>query len=63
MENWICPECLETYKIDEAPGGECKRGICPMCYEYRNLVKAEPLKETGIEPDLDNEEVIEWLTH
>ena len=63
MENWICPECLEKYEIEEQSGGGHKMGICPMCKEYRHLVKAEPLKESGTEPDLDNEEVIEWLAH
>ena len=56
-ELWICPECLEKYNLDEAPGGECKMGICPMCHEYRNLVKAEPLKET-----MPTKEGLEWLS-
>ena len=55
MEEWICPECLEKYEIGESHEHKCKMGICPMCREYRNLVKAEPLKETGIMPDLEQE--------
>ena len=65
-ELWICPECLEKYDIKEkrvlkigtgAFVSEQKMGICPMCHEYRNLIKAEPLKESGTKPELDNEEV------
>ena len=52
MEEWICPECMEKYEIGQE-GHDEQLGICPMCHEYRNLVKAEPLKETGIEPDLE----------
>ena len=58
-ERWICPECLEKYRIEPENhlDQDCKLGICPMCHEYRNLIKAEPLKESGTKPELDNEEV------
>ena len=47
MDYWICFECLEKYEVAESHDHESKLGICPMCLEYRNLIKAEPLKETG----------------
>ena len=55
-ELWICPECLEKYEIEEEPGGGSQLGKCPMCKEYRNLLKTEPLKETET-----TKEGAEWL--
>ena len=65
-ELWICPECLEKYDIKEkrvlkigtgAFVSEQKMGICPMCHEYRNLVKVEPLPE-----HMPTKEGLEWLS-
>ena len=50
-EYWICFECLEKYEVAESHDHESKLGICPMCLEYRNLVKTEPLKESGIKQE------------
>lgn len=65
MENWICPECCDKYDIKEervykigagpfVP--DSQTGICPMCSEYRILVKTEPLEESGTEPELEKQE-------
>jgi rubrerythrin len=70
-EYWVCPECLDKYDIKEKRvyeigGGpfieDSKMGICPMCSEYRILLKAEPLKESGSEPtESEKQEGIECL--
>ena len=60
-EQWFCPECMDKYEIEENHEHECKLGLCPMCLEYRNLVKAEPLKESGEAPELEKQEGIECL--
>ena len=68
MEYWICPECLDKYNLTEKRAHSIgagpfvpdqKMGICPMCKEYRILIKAEPLKESGIQ----KQEGLECTTH
>lgn len=62
IEFWICQDCAGVYHIPLDTNHRAKdrmgrmyliskTGICPMCSEFRQLVKAEPLEKTEIEPE------------
>lgn len=59
-DQWICPECMDKYEIEENRETDSEMGVCPLCLEYRQLVKTKSLKESGKQPE-EKQEGIECL--